>query len=205
MAKKGGSDKQAEQARADEQARQERIRQGTSQINDTFNSQFNDDFFGRRQQGYLDYATPQLQDQFGKAKEQLTYALARGGNTDSSLAAQKQAELQQAYDLNRQQVADQALSYGTQARNSVEDARSGLVQMLNASGDAQGAATAAITRAQALSQPQQYSPLGQLFGQFTSGLGAQAAAEKSAYISGTSPTYNTGLFTPKNAISVSGN
>lgn len=204
MGKKGGGG-EAAQARQDEQERQARIREGTTRVNSIFDSQFNDDYFNKRQQSFLEYANPQLEDQYGDAQKELTFALARGGNLNSSARAEKAGELQQKYDLNKQQVADQALSYGTEARNAVEDARSNLIATLNATGDAQGAANSAISRASVLSKPQAYSPLTQLFADFTAGLGTQAALEKANYYSGgqTGARYNTGLFAPSsNAVKV---
>jgi hypothetical protein len=197
MGKKGGGN-EAKQAREDEQARQERIRQGTTRVGSIFDSQFNDDYFDNRRQSFLDYAAPQLEDQYGKAQKELTYSLARGGLMNSSARADKVGELQQLYDLNKQQIADEALSHSTQARNSVEDARSNLIATLNATGDAEGAASSAITRASALSKPAAYSPLAQLFADFTSGLGTQAAMERANFYSGgqTPVRYSTGLFTP---------
>jgi hypothetical protein len=200
MGGKSGGNKAANQARADEQARQSKIREGTDRIGGIFDSQFNDQFFDGRKQAFLDYARPQLEDQFGDAQKQLTFALARGGNLDSSVRGQKSAELQKQFDLNQQQIADKALSSSTESRNAVEDARSNLVATLNATGDAQGAANSAISRASALSQPAAFSPLTQLFADFTQGLGQQAALERADSLFGrgvgAAPVsrYNTGLF-----------
>lgn len=166
---------------------------------------FGDEFFNKQRQNYIDYATPQLEDQKGEASKQLTFALSRSGLLNSSARAQKEGDLQKTYDLNKQKIADDALSYETQARNNVEDARSNLIATLNATGDAEGAAQSAIHRAAALSQPAAYSPLSNLFADFTSALGTQAALEKANYYSGgqTGVRYNTGLFGPKNAVKVS--
>jgi hypothetical protein len=200
MGGKSGGNKAANQARADEQARQARIREGTERIGGIFDGQFNDQFFDGRRQAFLDYARPQLEDQFGDAQKQLTFALARGGNLDSSVRGQKSAELQKQFDLNQQQIADKALSSSTESRNAVEDARGNLVATLNATGDAQGAANSAMTRASALSQPAAFSPLTQLFADFTQGLGQQAALERADSLFGrgvgAAPVsrYNTGLF-----------
>lgn len=160
---------------------------------------FNDDFFDSRKQAYIDYATPQLEDQYSDAQKQLTYALARSGNLDSSARGEKVSELQKKYDLNKQKVADDALSYSNQARTSVEDARSNLVATLNATGDAEGAANQAMARAGVLSQPVAFNPLSQLFADFTAGLGTQAAQERANAVLGDKlypVPYKTGLFTP---------
>lgn len=204
--KSGGNE--AKMARQDEQARQERIRQGTTEINRIFdgNSEevqgvfggFNDDFFNNRRQAFIDYASPQLNDQYSDAQKELTFALARGGNLDSSMRGQQTADLQKQYDLANQQIADQAISYEKDARNSVEDARSNLIATLNATGDVQGAVNSSLARATALSQPQAFSPLANLFADFTAGLGTQAALERANAYSGgmIRPRYNTGLFSP---------
>lgn len=204
MGKKGGS-KEAKMARVDEQQRQAKIREGTTKVNSIFDGQFNDDYYNKQRDSYINYANPQLEKQYGDAQKELTFALTRGGNLDSSARADKEAELQQQYDLNKQKVADDALAYGTKAKTSVEDARGNLISMLNATGDAEGAANSAISRASALSQPAAYSPLTQLFADFTSGLGTQAALEKANYYSGgqTGAKYSTGLFAPSsNAVVV---
>lgn len=272
MAKKGGNE--AELARADEQSRQQRIRQGTRRVNSIFDggtigdtslaegtaydpngSYFNadgsawtptaapaggggglfglfgggapagksaadqfkegvaqgtlfsgsksvggfgEDFFKGRRDAFLNYATPQLEDQFGDATKQLTFALARNGTLNSSVRADKSADLSKKYSLNKQQIADQALASETDSRNAVEDARSNLIASLNATGDVQGASNSAMARASALSKPAAFNPLTSLFSDFTSTLGNQAALERANYYSGgqTGARYNTGLFAP---------
>ena len=199
--KSGGGE--AARARADEEARQARIRSGTTSINNTFDSQFTDDYYKQRRNAYIDYATPQLEDQYADAQKQLTYALARGGLLDSSIRGSKLGELQQQYALQNQDIADKALASETDARNAVEDARSNLITTLNATGDAEQAASTAISRASALSQPAAYSPLASLFSNFTDALGTQAALSKAnSYAgSGTGATnYSTGLFNNRNSV-----
>ena len=199
--KSGGGE--AAQARADEEARQARIREGTTNINNTFDSQFTNDFYNQRRKAYIDYATPQLEDQYADAQKQLTYALARGGLLDSSIRGSKLGKLQQQYALQNQDIADKALASETDARNAVEDARSNLITTLNATGDAEQAASTAISRASALSQPAAYSPLTSLFADFTDALGTQAALSKAnSYAgSGTGATnYTTGLFSNRNSV-----
>src|SRR5262249_14950339 len=119
-----------------------------------------------------------------------------GGNLNSSARSSQAADLQKLYDTNAQQIADQALSYETQSRNAVEDARSNLISTLNATGDVEGAVNSALARSAALSKPEAYSPLANLFSDFTSGLGIQAAQERAAAMSNGAykSAVNTGLF-----------
>lgn len=196
MGKKSGGN-EAKKARQAEEKRQAEIRAGTTRVNDIF-KQFDDGFFDGRQKAFMDYASPQLEDQYGDAQKQLTFALTRNGTLDSSIRGEKTGELQKAYDLNKQQIADQALASSTEARNATEDARANLIATLNATGDATGAANAALARSSALSKPAAYSPLTNLFADFTSTLGTQAALERANYYSGgsTGSRYNTGLFAP---------
>lgn len=165
---------------------------------------FDDNFFKSRRDAYTNYAMPQLDQQNNDASKQLTFSLDRGGLLDSSVRGQKLSDLQRLYDTNKQAVADKALSYETGARNSVEDARSNLISTLNATGDAEGAASSALARSQALSAPAAYDPLGQLFTDFTNGLGIQAAQERSYAAGGAKPAYNTGLFGTSGRVSVTG-
>lgn len=199
----GGGNAAADAARAEEQARQARIREGTHQVNTLFDQQFTDRFYDRRRQGYLDYATPQVQDQYQQALKELTFALDRAGTSDSSIRATRMGELQKLYDTNIRAVADTALNYENTARNNVEQTRSSLISQLNATADLAGAVNAANNRAAALSAQQGYSPLGQMFGAFTNALGVQAANERTAALTGGKSFYNTGLFTPsQNAVQV---
>jgi hypothetical protein len=195
MSKKdGGASKAANQAKADEAARQATVRQGTQAVNDTF-SQFNDPYFEKQRTNYLNFALPQLDDQYGKAQKTLTYALARDGNLNSSAQAYQNGELQKTYDTQRLSIADQGQNFANQARSSVEDARGNLISTLNATGDATQAAQSAAARAGALSAPQGYSPIGDAFGAILNGIGVQAGAERAASLGAAiKPTYNTGLF-----------
>lgn len=168
-------------------------------------SGFDDSFFEGRRNAFLDYSRPQLQEQYGDAQRDMSFALARGGLLDSSVRGEKAGELQQLYDLQNQNIADQARDYETQSRNAVEDARANLISTLNVTGDAEGAANAALARSAALSRQPAYSPLGQLFSDFTASLGQQAAQERAASMSGGwyRPAVNTGFFGNTGRVKVS--
>ncbi len=197
---KNAAANEAKRARKEEEARQGRIREGTTSINTKFDTEFDQSFFDRLRDSYVGYARPQLDEQFGDAREKLTYALARNGTLDSSMRTNQNADVQREYDRNLQDITDKGREYETTARTGVENARSDLISMLQVTGDAQGAANAALSRAKTLSQPPAYSPLGQLFTDFTSGLSQQAAFERAEALSGmprgSVARYNTGLFTP---------
>lgn len=185
--KRGSKDasREAKRAREEEEARQGRIKEGTANVNKIFDGQFNDSYFSGLGDAYLNYANPQLEQQHQNANKQLVYDLARGGNLDSSTRATKGAELQEAYDLGQQQIADKALATRNDGKNAVEDARSALISQVNATGDATGATNAARNRAEALSRPAgDFSPLGDLFAAFTGTLGQRYAQERAYAASG---------------------
>lgn len=204
MGGKGGGN-EAGLARQDEQERQQRVREGTSRIGSIFDKQFTPEYFDKQRDSYLNYANPQLEDQKADAEKEMVFALDRGGQLQGSARAGLAGELQKKYELQRQKISDDALAYRTNAMTNVEGARSGLTATLNATGDAEGAAASAISRAGALSQPAAYSPISNLFADFTNTLGTQAAAERAYAYGGPKPTYTTGLFgTPSGSTQVRG-
>lgn len=191
---KNAAKREAARARADEEARQGRIRQGTASINSTF-GHFDDNFFGDIRDAFVNFARPQLDDQFRKAGEQNTFNLARSGTLDSSMRGEQTADLQKQYDIERQNLIDKARGYETEARNNVERSRGDLISMLQVTGDATGAANSALTRAATLATPPAYSPLGQLFQDSTAMLGQQMAQERAFALGlGPRPRNSTGLF-----------
>lgn len=210
--KSGGSD--AEYYRKQEEARQAAIRAGTERINgifdgaDTGTGGFNDAFYDQQKQNYLDFAMPQLEDQRAKAARELTYSLARSGNLESSARADLAGQLQKQYDTQAQSVASKALDYENQSRTNVENARSDLISMLNATGDAESAANSAIARSQALSATPSYNPLTSMFADFTNTLGTATAAERARAYGYGAPGSGTGITslysTPSSAVSVRG-
>jgi uncharacterized FlgJ-related protein len=197
MAKKADQmGEQAAAARADEQARQSKIRAGTSEIEKIFADNFTENTFRERRDAYTNYALPQVDQQHQKAQQDLIYALTRNGQLDSSTRAVKLAELAQKNEDVRRDIGNKAIEYENTARNDVEQARAELIAMLNSTGDVEAARNSAMTRSRALATQPAYSPLGQLFAAGTDAAAAQAAQERAAAASGGDykPRYNTGLF-----------
>lgn len=189
----GGGDGGAAAARAREEARQNSIRQGMANIDSAF-SGFNDAFYDTRAKAYRDYATPQLEDQWGKAMRDLTYSLSRSGNLNSSLAGEKQAEAKQLYDRRKQEMESTALGYANQARKDVASNRSELVSELNATADPAAASNAAQARAATMNIMPVFSPLGQLFAGLTDNLQTYQAAKQAKALN---DVMGATLFTPR--------
>lgn len=166
----GGGDGGAAQARADEEARQARIRQGMAALDKGF-AGFNEGFYQNRAKQYLDYANPQLAKQYDSAQENLAFNLARSGLTASSEAARNTGELQRQYNLARGEVQGNALNTANDARRNVEANRAELIAQLQATSDPAATANQAIARANTLAAEQGFSPLGALFQNTTALLG----------------------------------
>src|SRR5262245_18483199 len=87
----GGGDSGA--AMAEEAARQKRIKEGMAAIETNF-AGFDPAFYDSREKAYENWALPQVNEQYDKAREELAYALARQfGTLDTSVYADRTADL----------------------------------------------------------------------------------------------------------------
>ena len=173
-------DNSAEIARQQENERQSRITTGTAKVNDAFGG-FNDDYYAGIGKSYLDYYNPQLDRQYNRAREQLTYSLADSGNLDSSAAARKFGDLTADYGVQKQTIANQAESEKQAFKGNVEQNRSDLLGQLESGAGVDTTATSALARASSLTRPAQYSPLGDLFAQYTGAARTNAALQGAGY------------------------
>lgn len=183
----GGGDGGAAQREAQRQAK---ITKGLNQINTIFGG-FDDDFYNQRGQAYVDYAAPQLEDQYADAVEQLTFSLARNNRLDSSTAADKRADLLEDYNLQKLALQDRGQDYSNRARSNVESSRSDLVSLNSNLANPNQIAAEAQSRLAALQAADSFEPLAPLFVNIGEGLGTQADVERRGQA-----RYNTGLFTP---------
>lgn len=174
----GGADDAAEEARRREEERQARIAEGTQRINTTFDSRFNPGFFQQRFQTALDFWMPQLQKQFTDSQRQLTLALSRAGQLNSSVRGEKFADLEEQFDLQSQAIQDRARGLLNEEKANIERSRSGLISQLSSTADASAAAQQANNQARLLSAPASFEPLEQVFVDVTSGLASVADAER---------------------------
>ncbi len=170
----------ARQQRADEEARQARIKAGMGNIDTTFKG-FDEKFYGGVRQAQLDFLLPKLRTQFGDQREQLSYALARGGVLNSTIASRRNARLLEDYQGALTQADSAAEQAVKQARSDVENERSSLVSMLQATADPELAASTAANRARFLSAPQPIRDLGIVLQNAASGLGAATQPRYDAY------------------------
>lgn len=178
-------EQQAQQTQADADARQAAITQGQQNINNAF-SQFDDNWFNQISQNYKNYAQPQLDDQYGVAKNNVTYSLARNGTTNSSMAGYQFGQLAKEYGINQDQIDSTADNYANNARANVNSQKQAVEDQLDSTANADQANTSALSAAASIGQQPTFSPLGNLFTN-VSAAAAQAKLASQAY-----PYYGTG-------------
>jgi len=140
---------------------------GTKQV-----TGFDDSYYQDRENAYMDFYQPQLDDQFKTAGDQLTFALARAGTLNSTLAGQKQGDLQTKYGVQRASVLSQAQDAVAQQQARVNAEKSTLVAQLNATGDADRASNEALSRTQQMfNQKPAYNALPDIFSGAAAGIG----------------------------------
>lgn len=174
--------KEAEEARAREAAREARIKSGSEAVTNQFN-QFDDAFYGKREQAYMGYYQPQLDDKFADARKQLTYAFARAGTLNSTAAADKNADLTKQYGTQLAAIQSKAQGEADNLRTQVQGSKSSIISQLNATGDADAASNAALASTkQMYNSVPSYNPLGDIFAGIATGIGGMYNANNQQQI-----------------------
>lgn len=176
-----------------EEERQGRISEGRTAIDQNF-AQFDDNFYNNRSQAYQDYALPELDSQYKDSMRKLVAALARSGNLQSSVRAEKMTALDEDYAKRKLDIQNTGTDYANQARSAVDNSRANLItQNLNLA-DPNAISANALANANSLAQMPSFSPLGTMLADVTSGLASQADLERRGL-----SQYNTGLFTARDS------
>lgn len=165
----GGGDDGSAEARRREMERQTKIRTGMMMIDRIFQP-YNDDFFNKRRDAYVAYASPQLEQEASDAGLRLSAALSRSGALQSSEAIKRNARLRRDHQIQRQAMVDRGTAMGNEGRRDIENARSSVVADLYATADPAAAAQASVARAKIASQDPSFDPIGRLFQDITTGL-----------------------------------
>jgi len=169
---------EAEAARLREEERQGRIKAGMADIDATF-AGFGDDFYKNRKTAFLDFYQPQLNDQFKDARDQVTFALARNGTLNSTIAADEAAKLGKKYSLETGSLVSRAEGDASALRSNIENQKSAIKSQLNATGDVASATNDALARTKMIYEDRpDYSPLGDIFGGVGDAIGNYSAATR---------------------------
>ena len=167
----------ASEAREAEEARQQRVGQGRKAIDEVFD-EYDQPFYQQRAQSYEDFARPQMQDQYNAALQNLTFALARSGRLNSSVAARRKAKAQESFDTQQQQIAAKGQEFASELERGMGDARAQMHQQNISAADPELAASLAASEARVQQTPPVFNPLVNAFEHFTKGLATQQDWEK---------------------------
>ncbi len=186
---------EADRLRQAEERRQQNITQGQQEISSAF-GQFDDNFFNQRAQSFKDFAMPQLDRQYQDQMRQLTAALARSGNLNSSVRGDLMGQLQREYDTGKLSLAEQARGFADQARTGVSAAQARLMESNAQLADPGMIRNSAMAEAQGLMANPQFAQLGQLLSNLSANVGPAGTRPTNQGITG-----GVQLFTPgvKNA------
>ncbi|WLB24965.1 hypothetical protein QIH85_24090 [Bradyrhizobium japonicum] len=156
---------QANEAKQKEADRQARLNVGKEAIDKLFGADnFGTDFYEKYNKASLDYNLPQLTTQYNKAKQDLTYDLARAGTLRSTAAGQAQGYLENENAVNEAAIRAKADTDTASLRQSIASQQQQAYNQLYATEDpdvAANTATHMVANAQ-IAQPN-ISPLGDLF------------------------------------------
>jgi len=181
----------AKSQRQAEEERQRKITEGTGAINQQF-ARFDEPFFKNVEQAALDFYIPQLESQFGDAREKTIKRLAREGNLEASAGIGQLGDLTDTANLNRTLLADKSRALSGTTRANIEDTRSRLLGQLQATADPAAAATAAHQQALAATAPPEFSPIGDLFSKFLNQGAVQIGAARQGFQNVASPLFGGG-------------
>lgn len=180
-----------------EAAREAAIGQGKDAIDTAF-AQFNPDFFNTYAKKYVDNYQPQIDDQYRSAEDKLKAQLAGQGVLESGVGNEARARLAATRATAASNIQSQGQDAANTLRRNVDNAKTSLYSANANAADPQSAAALATGTATSLAQPQNYSPLADLFAGALNSYGAYRTASNGmgtgasggALYGGQGPGYN---------------
>lgn len=143
---------------------------------------FGQDFYNKRQQDYINYANPQLTQQFQQTNKNLDYSLTNAGLTNSQASNAGKSSLQTALAQQQQGVANQGLGQAQALQQQVGQEKNTLTNQLIASGNIGSGSTNALQAASQFGAPSPFAPVGNFFNTWTSLYGANQMANSYAQL-----------------------
>ena len=175
---KNSAAREARRARADEEARQARIKEGTARVREQFAGQFNPGYYARLGDALNQRYDKDLQQQYHDATQELQAALMRAGLFDSSVGAERTGLASEKYQQALAQVEGAKTDTIQRRKQDVAQAENSVISQLTATADQNAAFANAESQIKANYEQPQFPVLGQLFTDFTAGLAGQAEAER---------------------------
>jgi len=145
-----------------EKARQAAITQGQGAIDRQF-AGFTPDFYNKAATDYTNAVTPGMLTDYRNTKNNLTYALARGGILNSGAAVQRNAALGNQLSQNESQISNNAQDQSNRLQANVNTQKGQLTEQLQSSADPTSIGEQATAAASQLRADSPIQPLGNLF------------------------------------------
>lgn len=149
-------------AQQQEQQRQAAITKGTADINKAY-AGFTPEFYQQRAQAYVDYAMPQVSQQYRQARNQIGFNLANRGLFGGSASGQQFSDLNRTMSQATQGVYDTGQSQAQQLQSNVEAAKNQQLSYLYQSADPSAAGAQAVSSAASFAQPSTFTPVANAF------------------------------------------
>ena len=150
------------QMKADEAERQGKIKQGQAGIDTAF-GQFDEPYYGKYREAYTGNYNPQVADQYEQNRDKLTAVLAGRGMLESTVGADALGRLDKTRKDTEAQIGNSAVDASNQLKGQVENTKTNLYSLNSSAADPEGIAARATGEATALTAPQAYTPLAQVF------------------------------------------
>ena len=165
-----------ESAAEAEARRQAKVDAGLKRIEEVF-GRYDQDFYDRSQDAYLDYYEPQLEDKYKKGLQDLKYALARGGRFGSSTEVGRKAKAAEDMGFQKQELASGAIKAADDSEAAVTAAKKEMTNLNQINANPDLAASLSNQQAAILNQPPKFDPLLDVFGNITEGLAKREEIE----------------------------
>lgn len=188
-------DNSADVARQQATDREAKITTGKQSIDDAFGV-FSPDYFSKYTKAYTDNYNPEVDRQFGVAKQGVEYDTARKGTQDSTAGQKQFADLTRDYGTQRAAIGSQAIDATNKLRSNVDAQKTNLYAQNSSSADPGLSAIQAVSSAGSLGTPAQYSPLGNLFAGTINGGANYLAGQNNRLPAGYSTAFAPGSTLP---------
>jgi len=135
---------------------------------------FQPSFYDKRSQDYVNFALPQLAQQYQTNRNAMLFGLENRGLGNSSVANAASSNLERSAGQGRQEIADTGLAQANQLRKDVEGARQQAISQLYQSADPAQALQGAVRNAIGFQAPSTFAPVANMF----TGLAQQYATDR---------------------------
>lgn len=135
---------------------------------------FNPNFYNQAAQDYVQYAVPQVAQQYNEARKSIDYGLANRGLYGGSAQQKANSDLNLNVGQQEQSISDNARTTATNLQSQVQSSQQNAINNLYQSADPSGAAASAVQSAAQFNVPQSFTPILNAF----SGLANQYATSQ---------------------------